>query len=96
MPWIIHGFRGKKELAAQLISKNMYISFWFDFIIRPESSVLVKSLPVEKIFLETDGSGYDISLIYKKVADNLELSINELKDLILSNFKRVFVDKNSV
>ncbi len=96
MPWIVHGFRGKKELAAQLISKNIFISFWFDFIVRTEASTLVKNIPVDRIFLETDGSGFDISLIYKKVADDLDLSIDELKEQIYSNFNRVFIKRNSV
>ena len=50
MPWLIHGFRGNPELAMQLISKGMYLSFWFDFIVRPESSGLIKSIPKERIF----------------------------------------------
>ena len=90
MPWIIHGFRGKKELAAQLISRNMYISFWFDFVIRPESSELIRSLPSERIFLETDGSDADIKEIYSKVAQDIGISMEELKSIILSNFNRVF------
>ena len=90
MPWIIHGFRGKKELALQLISKGMYISFWFDFIIRPESSQLVKNLPVDRIFLETDGSGADICEIYKKLASDMGLGVEELKEQIADNFKSVF------
>ena len=89
-PWLIHGFRGKKELAMQLISKGMYLSFWFDFILKPESTPLIKSLPKEKIFLETDGSGVDIETIYKKVATDLQLSIDELKTRIFSNFKNIF------
>jgi TatD DNase family protein len=86
MPWLVHGFRGKKELAIQLISRNMYISFWFDFIVRPEASVLVRSLPIDRIFLETDGSGADIREIYRKVADDLGMTIEELKEKIYSNF----------
>jgi TatD DNase family protein len=86
MPWLVHGFRGKKELAMQLISRNMYISFWFDFIVRPEASVLVRSLPIDRIFLETDGSGADIREIYRKVADDLGMTIEELKEKIYSNF----------
>jgi TatD DNase family protein len=89
-PWIIHGFRGKKELAIQLISKGMYLSFWYDFIIRSEASSLMKSLPKERIFLETDGSDIDIKLIYEKVAADLNLTINELKQQIFSNFKTLF------
>jgi TatD DNase family protein len=88
--WIIHGFRGKKELAMQLISKGMYLSFWFDFVLRPESGELLKSLPKERIFLETDGSGVDITTMYTKVASDLEISVDELKSIIYSNYKRVF------
>ena len=93
MPWLIHGFRGKKELAMQLISRNMYISFWFDFVIRPEASVLVQSLPIERIFFETDGSGADIREIYWKVADDLAISTDSLKDQIKANFEELFKDK---
>lgn len=89
-PWLIHGFRGKKELAAQLVLKGMYISFWFDFVLKPESTQLLKSLPKEKIFLESDGSGVDIKSIYEKVAVDLSLTIDELKSEIYSNFVTVF------
>jgi len=89
-PWLVHGFRGKKELAMQLISKGMYLSFWFDFILKTESTPLLKSLPKEKIFLETDGSGVDIKAIYKKVAIDLGMTVGELKKLIHSNFTNVF------
>jgi len=91
MPWIVHGFRGKKELASQLISRNMYLSFWFDFVIRPESSELIKGLPSDRIFLETDGSDVSIIEIYKKVAGDLGMTVEELKLIILSNFNKVFV-----
>lgn len=90
MPWLIHGFRGSIELAKQLLSKGMYISFWFDFVIRPESAELLKALPKDKIFLETDGAGIDIRDIYNKVAGDLDLSVDELKLAILENFKNVF------
>jgi TatD DNase family protein len=90
MPWMIHGFRGNPELAAQLISKGMYLSFWFDFVLRPESSKLLKSLPLERIFLETDGADAGISTIYEKVAADLNMEVNDLKSVILKNYYTVF------
>jgi TatD DNase family protein len=90
MPWLIHGFRGNIELAAQLLSKGMYLSFWFDFILRPESSALVKSLPADRIFLETDGADVDISAIYEKVANDLNIEVDKLKSIILKNFETFF------
>lgn len=89
-PWLIHGFRGNENLAAQLISKGMYISFWFDFVIRPESTPLLKSVPLHRIFLETDGADVDIRDIYKKVSRDLDLSVEELKAKIVSNFFNLF------
>jgi len=94
MPWLVHGFRGKKELAMQLISRNMYISFWFDFVIRPEATKLIRSLPVDRIFLETDGSGADIKEIYKKVSGDIGITVEELKNQILVNYSNIFIIKS--
>jgi len=90
VPWLVHGFRGKRELASQLLSRGMYISFWFDFIVRSESSDLVRSIPRERIFLETDGSDTDIRDIYSKVANDLGIGISELKNIIIRNFNELF------
>lgn len=90
MPWLIHGFRGNKMLAAQLLSKGMYLSFWFDFVLKTESSDLLKSLPSDRIFLETDGADVDIRDIYEKVANDLSLSVEELKSTIYTNFNVFF------
>jgi TatD DNase family protein len=89
-PWLVHGFRGKKELALQLIKRGMYLSFWFDFILRPESSDLIRFLPRDRIFLETDGADADIREIYRKVSQDLNIDVDELKKIILTNFKMLF------
>jgi len=92
MPWLVHGFRGSVELARQLLSKGVYLSFWFDFVLRAESADLFKSLPEDRIFLETDGADVDIRDIYKKVSKDMDIDVNELKSIILSNFKEFFTD----
>lgn len=90
LPWLIHGFRGSPELALQLISRDIYLSFWFDFVMRPGSATLLHSLPHDRIFLETDGSGTAIEDIYMKVASDIHVTVNELKDIILGNFNVLF------
>lgn len=87
MPWLVHGFRGSIELAEQLLSKGMYLSFWFDFVIKPEAAHLLRRLPKNRIFLETDSADIDIRDIYKKVAFDLDIPEDELKSIILDNFK---------
>jgi TatD DNase family protein len=90
MPWLIHGFRGNVELASQLLSKGMYLSFWFDFVLRPESADLLRALPEDRVFLETDGADVDIRDIYEKVSNDKGITVEELKRKILSNFKEFF------
>ncbi len=86
VPWLVHGFRGSRELAMQLISRDFYLSFWFEFVTRSASTELLQFVPGGKIFLETDGSGTDIRNIYDKVANDLSLSTEGLKTLVYSNF----------
>ena len=91
MPWLVHGFRGNVALATQLLSKGMYLSFWFDFVLRSESRDLLRHVPADRIFLETDGADIDIRTIYDKVATDLDLSVDELKSIILKNFKTCLI-----
>lgn len=90
MPWMIHGYRGKLPLAKQLISKGLYLSIWFEFALRSESSSLIKALPGEKLFLETDGAAVDIRDIYNKVSADRNVSVEELKERTRSNFIEFF------
>jgi TatD DNase family protein len=90
MPWLVHGYRGNRELAGQLLAKGMYLSLWFDFALRSESKELFRYLPINRIFLETDGAEADIRNIYFKVAKDLDIDLDDLKTSLLNNFKSFF------
>lgn len=61
-PWIIHGFRGKPQLAAQLISHGFYLSYGQRF--NPAS---VAVTPPERLLVETDESDLPIGRIAELV-----------------------------
>jgi TatD DNase family protein len=90
MPWLVHGFRGNIELAGQLLSKGLYLSLWYEFVLRPESAGLLRALPADRIFLETDGADVDIKHIYSKVADDLDMAVEDLKAIIFKNYDTFF------
>ena len=90
MPWLIHGFRGNKILAGQLLDKGFYLSIWYDFALRVESSALLSYIPSDRLFLETDGSGTDIRILYSKAAADKKQNINDFKRDILRSFDTVF------
>lgn len=77
-PWIIHGFRGKKELAQSLIRQGCYLSFGEKY---NSDSLLVT--PIEKLLLETDESSVSIEELYSRVA--LQKSISP--DALITNIQ---------
>lgn len=90
VPWLIHGFHGKIETARQLLDRGMYISVWYSFALIPESTELIRFIPKDRLFLETDGADVDIRDIYYKVSGDLKISIEDLKSLIFENYYMLF------
>ena len=60
--WIIHGFRGKKESAVQLINNNISLSLGEKF-----NSESVKVIPENMLFSETDESDMPIKEIRARI-----------------------------
>jgi len=61
--WIIHGFRGKAQLAVQAMNAGCALSFGEHFNIES-----VRCTPLDKLFVETDESALSIEEIYRKIA----------------------------
>lgn len=83
--WVIHGFRGNRQLAEQLIRKGLRLSFGEKF--NPEA--LRVAWP-DYLFLETDESDKQIEEIYRLAADSLDISIDLLALTLRRNVKEVF------
>ena len=71
--WIIHGFRGKPQLAAQALKAGCFLSFGEHF--NPES---VRLTPIDKLLIETDESSLPIEELYKEIAAIKEIEIDKL------------------
>lgn len=84
-PWIIHGFRGKKELAMECIRHGFYLSFG---AYHQEEALMV--VPIERLFIETDESDMPIEDIYLRIAQTKGIRLEELTESIKKNVERVF------
>ena len=71
--WIVHGFRGKPQLATQLLKAGCALSFGEKY---NEDSVRVT--PIEKLYIETDESTVSIETIYRKIAVVKAIAPNNL------------------
>lgn len=85
IPCIIHGFRGKKELAGQLTAHGFYLSFGEHY-----QEEALKSAPSDRLFLETDDSREDIMSLYRRAADILSMPADSFKNMIGQNIRNVF------
>ena len=71
--WIIHGFRGKAELASQALNNGCALSFGENF---NEKSVRLN--PIDKLFIETDESSLTIDTMYEKIAFIKAVNVREI------------------
>ena len=91
IPWVIHGFNQKTEIAKQLLAQGFYFSLG-KALLNPESnaSKWLLEIPIERLLLETDDTEISIEKIYKVATSTLNLSVSELVSNLQLNCKSVF------
>jgi len=90
VPMIIHGFAKNKQLAEQLIKDGFYLSFGKYLLKNPDLRSVFENVPNERFFLETDTIEESINEVYEVASKYKGISINELKEVISSTYRRVF------
>ena len=90
MPWVIHGFSSSVETMRQLLRYDMYISLG-EMLYRNENQAveILKSIPLDRLFLETDVSGRDIKDVYSKAAELMGCEVEFLCKQIFENYGRL-------
>jgi TatD DNase family protein len=90
VPMIIHGFSKNKEIAEQFIANGFYISFGKYLLRNPELELVFKSIPKERLFLETDTIEEGIAAVYELAAKYRNIEMVEMTAIINANFDTVF------
>lgn len=85
--WIIHGFRGKKALAEDLIRHGCYLSFGKNIFQLKET---ISTVPLARLLLETDDESIEIRERYADAALALGISAEQLQSQLKENFARLF------
>ena len=78
VPMIIHGFNKRKTIGDELQKHDFYLSFGKSVLQNVNLQEFVIDFPIEKLFLETDISDFDLELLYQKVADLKNLKLEKL------------------
>ena len=83
-PWIIHGFRGKMEQAAQLVRAGMEISLGERF-----NPTALSAIPLERLWIETDMAKTTISSVYSAIIQASNYSSAQLTESVFQRFTRL-------
>lgn len=89
--WIIHGFDNRREILQDLLRHGFYISVGRQ-VMNQESNayILLPEVPTNRLFIETDDSAWTISELYYAVAQRKGIAVEELQQMIRTNFNKLF------
>jgi len=90
VPMIIHGFSKSQQVAKSLLDNGFYLSFGKYLLQNPGLAEVLREVPTDRMFLETDTINEGISAVYGRAAAILETDVAELEEWIQANFMTVF------
>lgn len=91
VPLIIHGFNKKKSVADEMLKHGFFLSFGKSVLYNLSLQSILKEIPIDKIFLETDDADFDMAELYQKVSEIKEISLEELQKKISENLQSINV-----
>ena len=94
VPMIIHGFSKNEQVAKQLLDNGFYLSFG-KYLLQSRNlgttlEAVFKSIPDNRIFLETDTVEEGIEKVYDLAAEIKGIPVSEMQEIIKRNFRLVF------
>ncbi len=89
IPMVIHGFNKKEQIGRELLDAGFLLSFGRAALENLSLQNLIREIPLQKIFLETDNADFDIALLYEKISVIKNVSVEELNQQMWENLKNV-------
>lgn len=89
-PLVYHGFNKTSALNRIIDHPNLFFSIGESILTNSSLQEAVKTIPIHRLFLETDTSTIELNSIYEEVAKIKSIPLHELIEEIYKNAKRVF------
>ena len=100
---ILHWFSGNKNELAEAIRQDCWFSIGLPMVLSKKGQSIISEIPKEKLLTETDAPftnykkknlmPWDVELLFPELSRILNISINETKELIISNFNTLLLNK---
>jgi TatD DNase family protein len=90
IPMIVHGFNQNEQILKELLKNGFYVSIGAA-ILKDDSNAAkyLTSIPLDKLFFETDDKRLPIKNVYEQAAKSLEVDLFILKENIYTNFQNI-------
>ena len=85
VPWVVHGFRGKAQLAGQLVRHGLCLSFGEHY--QPDA---LRAVPADRLFLETDESPVPVDELLVRAAALRGVDEEALRTVLAENVGQCF------
>lgn len=89
IPLIIHGFNKKETIAEELLNAGFYLSFGKAALESLSLQKIIRMIPIDRLFLETDNSDFSIQDLYEKVAEVRSVSVQNLLNQMWENLDNI-------
>lgn len=91
IPWILHGFDANEQTIKQLLTHDFYFSVGVALLHHKRKIFQsLHSIPIDRLFFETDDAAITIASIYTAAAQKLGVAPKDLTALICNNFNTLF------
>lgn len=92
VPWVIHGYNNNRQILQQLLEHGFYISVG-TALLNARSNIfqLLRTIPLDVLFLENDDKKVEIHVIYETASTILGIDVETLKEIIWRNYNGVFI-----
>ena len=88
-PVVFHGFRKQLPLAERIVKAGHYLSFGKG-LDRSTVRSVIRNVPLERIFLETDDLPCTIETVYEQACAAIGIDLNSLSLQLMKNAAEVF------
>lgn len=90
LTYIFHGFYANEQILNSLLSYKSYFSVGIRELQRPKGAALIRRIPINRLFLETDEGSTGIEDVYNAASKATGIDITELREQLYSSYINLF------
>ena len=84
---LFHGFIGSAEQARRAVGRGYWLSFGLRSLRSPRTVEAMRTVPLERLFIETDDDEIGIGEVCRMAAESLNIDIGTLERRLNENYK---------